>query len=93
MKKYFKLYNIIFYLQSLILFFLLGTSLSAYAGAGKDQGLAASSIVLGYGFITAIFAVISSVFIVKFGKEKVIMRLNIFFILSIIIIFVLLLYR
>lgn len=44
-------------------------------GAGENQGLAASAIVLGYGFITSLIGLVISLFVVRFLNNRQVTRL------------------
>ena len=69
----FKSYKILFYLLTLLLFFVIGVVLAGLAGVGKDQGLAAAAIVLGYGVASAaLFLVVALVLAAKLPAGTVI---------------------
>lgn len=93
MKRFFSVRNILFYLLTLVLFFLLGTITSGLAGAGKNQGLASGAIVLGYGVIAGFIAFILAIISVQVIKEKLVKSLNIIFACIIAIIIIILIYR
>lgn len=68
---------ILLYLLTIVFFFLLGSFLAAQSGVADEQGLAASAIVMSYGLMAAIFALILSI-ILAFGQAtQLLIRLNV----------------
>ena len=67
---------LLFYFLVVIVFFILGIYIAGILGAGEGQMLAAATIVLGWGFIFALFALIISIFIVRMIKYKILVRAN-----------------
>lgn len=79
MKKYFKPSSLLFYLFVIILFFIIGTAVASWSGVADNQGLAAAAIVLGYGLITALIAMIPALIVIRLVKPEVIRKVNITF--------------
>ncbi len=79
MKKLFKPSCLLLYLLTVMVFFLIGLLYADWIDAGKNQGLAAAAIVLGYGVIFSIVALIVSFFLAYHLKHKTIVRINIIF--------------
>lgn len=63
MKKLLKPASLLFNLLSLLVFFLVGVYIAGWIGAGKNQGLAAGAIVLGWGVLFAGLAFVVSFFL------------------------------
>ncbi len=73
MKRLFKPYSLLLYLLAILMFFFIGIIYAGWVGAGKNQGLAAAAIVLGYGVISAISGwVIALIAAYKFPAKTVI---------------------
>lgn len=79
MKKLFKPACLLLYLLTVMVFFLIGLLYANWIEAGKNQGLAAAAIVLGYGAIFAIVALILSFFAAYHLRHKTIIRINLIF--------------
>ncbi len=77
MKKLFKPACLLFNILTLILFFFLGLLYAGWMEAGKNQGLAGGAIVLGYGVIFAMVALIISFFVTYRSKHIHIVRANV----------------
>lgn len=77
MKKLFKPACLLFNILTLILFFFIGLLYAGWIEAGKNQGLAAGAIVLGYGVIFGFAALILSFFITYNVHHKHIVKGNI----------------
>lgn len=77
MKKLFKPACLLFNILILIQFFLVGLLYAGWIEAGKHQGLAGGAIVLGYGVIFALVALILSFFATYHLKHKLIKVANI----------------
>lgn len=75
--KIFKGYSILFYVLMMIASFFTGLSYAGLVGAGKHQGLAGATIVLGYGVVAAFIGLIVAIFIVYKSKRKIVFWLNI----------------
>ncbi|NNE28572.1 MAG: hypothetical protein HKN16_02980 [Saprospiraceae bacterium] len=76
MKKFFKPYSLLLFLLVILCFFFLGLTFAILSDAGKNQGLAGGAIVLGYGVISAVFGLVSSLVFVYFQDRKVIISAN-----------------
>lgn len=76
MKKLFKPASLLFYLFMILVFFLAGVYYAGITGAAEGQGLAGGAIVLGYGVITAFFALLVSFVIAYYTPREVIVRIN-----------------
>lgn len=82
MKKLFKPASLLFNVLTLLVFFLIGLMLAGLTGAGKNQGLAGGAIIIGWGFLFAGIAFISSFFITyKVQHNKVVMANWVLFVL------------
>lgn len=60
-------------------FFIVGTTFAMLIDVAKDQGLAGSAIILGYGVLFGFFAVVISFFLIFFLPLKSIVKINRFF--------------
>ncbi len=76
MKKLLKPAALLFYLLSILVFFLLGMSLAGITSAVAGQGLAGGAILFFYGIVTAFLAFIVSIVIAYRVKLKTITLLN-----------------
>ncbi|MBL1213231.1 MAG: hypothetical protein HND52_07740 [Ignavibacteriae bacterium] len=74
--KLFKPINLLFYFLSLINFLFIGIFYAVLTGAAKGQGLAGGAIVLGYGVIAGILALIVSIIFAYILEEKIVLLLN-----------------
>lgn len=63
MKKLFKPASLLFNVLCLLVFFLAGVFFAGWIEAGKNQGLAAAAIVLGWGVLFGVLALIVSLFL------------------------------
>jgi len=79
MKKYFRAASLLFYLLTLLVFFFVGLLYAKWIGAGKNQGLAAAAIVLGYGVLFAAIALCMAIFSARNLSIKMLRRLNLVF--------------
>ncbi len=79
MKKLFKPACLLLYLLTVMVFFLIGLLYADWIDAGKNQGLAAAAIVLGYGVVFSIVAMLLSFFVAYHMKHKAIVRINLIF--------------
>jgi len=70
-------YRLLFYLLSICFGFSLGLGYASWIEAGKGQMLAAAAIVLGYGFMGALFGLLSSLWIAYKKGRPLIFYLNI----------------
>lgn len=77
MKKLFKPACLLFNILTLLLFFFLGLLYAGWMEAGKNQGLAGGAIVLGYGVLFAMVALIISFFVTYRSEHKHIVRANV----------------
>ncbi len=93
MKAFYKPSNILFYILSALLFLLLGTILAGITGAGKNQGLAGSAIVLGYGVISGFVAFIAAIVTARLVKENLVILLNKIFAALFLLLIALFIYR
>lgn len=76
MKTLFKPYNLLLYVLAIIVFFFVGIIYAGLIDAGKEQGLAAAAIVLGYGFIASCMALIGSIIMALKLNAKTIININ-----------------
>ena len=76
MRRLLKPYNLLLYLLAILAFFFFGLIYASLIDAGKDQGLAAGAIVLGYGVMGAFFAFIVSLFAASRLSRAMVIRLN-----------------
>lgn len=74
--KLFKPYKLLLYIQSLLVFFVLGAAFAGYSGVADDQGLAGGAIVFGYGVMIACGAFILSLFAASQLSRNRIIRIN-----------------
>lgn len=72
-----KPYSWLLYLLAVLASFFAGLSYAGFIDAGKDQGLAAAAIVLGYGVIAAAIGLIVALFVAWQAQRRTIVRLNI----------------
>jgi len=93
MKTIFKPANILFYVLSAIVCFILGMIVAGVTGAGEGQGLAGGAIVFMYGIMIGILAIIVSVVAVHFLKETRVVLINKVLAVVSIILVVLVFYR
>ena len=77
MKKLVRPACLLFSILTLILFFFVGLLYAGWMEAGKNQGLAGGAIVLGYGVIFAIIALLISFFATYHLRHKSVVRGNI----------------
>ena len=76
MKNLIKPYSLLLYLLVIIVFFFIGILYAGLVEAGKNQGLAGGAIVLGYGVMSAFFALIASLIAAYKLAGKVIININ-----------------
>lgn len=81
-RKMLKPYSFLLYFLSLLVFFFVGVSYAGWIEAGKNQGLAAGAIVLGYGFVGGLLGICASLFAAYHLQRAHIFRLNIILALS-----------
>lgn len=77
MKKYFKPSSLLFYLFTLLIFFIIGTAIASWSGVADNQGLAAAAIVLGYGVLTAAIALVVAIISVRWINPLFLRKINI----------------
>ena len=77
MSNSFKPASFLFYVLTLIAFFFMGMFLAAIVGAAEGQGLAGGAIVLFYGLITAVVALIIAILVARKSSLKRIKQLNV----------------
>lgn len=77
MKKYFKLSSLFLYLISFVSFFFVGASVAGVLGLAEGQGLAGGAIILGYGLLGSVTAVVIAIFMVNLCSSKVIVWTNV----------------
>ncbi len=85
MKKLLKPANIGFYILMLLVCFVFGLYFAEAINAGKNQGLAAGAIVLGYGVLIGGIGFIASFFVAYLVNIKVIIKINYLLLLLILI--------
>lgn len=66
----------LFYLLTILIFFVLGMLLAGLGGAAEGQGLAGGAIVFFYGIVSTFLAFIVSLFIAFKAKLKTVLVLN-----------------
>lgn len=88
MKNMIKPYSFLLYLLSFLLFIVAGTAISGWVGAADGQGLAGGAIVLFYGIITGLAALVAALFIARYAPRKVIIWLNVIFAVALGLLFV-----
>jgi len=76
MKTFLKPSRILFYLLSAVLFFFLGIIFAKISGAGKNQMLAGSAIVLGYGVVSGFLAFLAAIIAAQFLKNTTVVAFN-----------------
>ena len=76
MKKLIKPASLLFYFQTILVFFFVGVSYSGLTHAAKGQGLAGGAIVVGYGVMFAFIAFIVSIIVVYNVKVQIIVITN-----------------
>jgi membrane protease YdiL (CAAX protease family) len=76
MNNSFKPASFLSYVLTLIAFFFIGMFMAQAIGAAEGQGLAGSTIVLFYGLVTAVIALIVVIIIVSQSSLKVIKKIN-----------------
>ena len=77
MKKLLKPACFAFYFLMLLVFFILGMYVASWMEVGKNQGLAAAAIAMGWGISFGFIAFVVSIFLAWFLAPKIIARLNI----------------
>jgi hypothetical protein len=77
MKKYFKLSSLFLYLISFVSFFFVGASVAGVLGLAEGQGLAGGAIILGYGLLGSVTAVVIAIIMVNLCSNKVIVWTNV----------------
>jgi FtsH-binding integral membrane protein len=78
-----KPYSWLLYLLAVLASFFAGLSYAGFIDAGKDQGLAAAAIVLGYGVIGAAIGLVGALFVAYQARRRTVFRLNIILVLCI----------
>ncbi len=76
MKRYLLPSSLLFYLFSAVIVFIVGVFLAKALGAGEGQGLAAAAIVLGYGVMAGILALIFAIFTLSFMAQNKVILVN-----------------
>ncbi len=76
MKKLIKPACLLLYLLSLLVFFLLGASAAGLAGAAEGQGLAGAAIVIGYGIMAGLAALVAALFVAYYATRRAILLAN-----------------
>lgn len=74
--KFFKPARLVFLLLVLIVSFVIGVYIAGIFGAGEGQMMAAAAIVLDWGFLSAVVALIAAIFIVRIIQHKTLVRTN-----------------
>lgn len=77
MKQFLKPAFLLFYLLMPVSFFFIGLLFAKWIDAGKGQMLAAGAIVLGYGVLFAVLALVASFIIVRYIKHRLVVITNI----------------
>ena len=68
--------SLLLYLQTLVLFFVIGATFAAISGKAQGQGLAGGAIIISYGILLAVVAFLVSLFVAWNATVKTIIRLN-----------------
>ncbi|MCB9266353.1 MAG: hypothetical protein H6558_15095, partial [Lewinellaceae bacterium] len=76
MKQLLKPASLLLYLLALLVFFIAGLFYAGLTGAGEGQGLAASAIVLGYGVVFGLFALVAALFFAGYTTQKNVVAAN-----------------
>ena len=76
MKTFFKPVSLLFYFFTVVDLFIAGMFYAGLSGAGKNQGLASGAIVLGYGAIFGLIALIAALYTVARAKRATIVLIN-----------------
>lgn len=76
MKKLIKPASLLFYFQTILIFFLVGVTYSGLTNAAKGQGLAGGAIVVGYGVMFAFIAFITSIIVAYYVRDRIIVITN-----------------
>lgn len=63
-------------LLALLVFFILGLYYAGITGAGEGQGLAGGAIVLGYGVLFGLSAVVAALFLARYAPHRYVVRAN-----------------
>ncbi len=92
-KTFVKPASLLFYLLTVLNFFFLGMIIAGLLGAGKNQGLAAGAIVLGYGVMAAFFAWLAALLIVAYGSSRLVVMFNKIWAVLFVLIVIFLIYR
>lgn len=72
MSKFIKPSSILFYLLSFVVFVIIGATYAALSGAADGQGLAGGAIVLGYGIMSGLIAIVVAIILVYSVSHKAI---------------------
>lgn len=62
--------SLLLYLVALVAFFFLGVTYAGITEAGKNQGLAAGAIVIGYGVIAALLGLVAALYAAYIASPK-----------------------
>jgi len=76
MKKIFRPAALLFYLLSLLVFFIIGIIVAGLSGAAENQGLAGGAIVVFYGIVSALLAFVVSLFLAYRAKFQFVVLSN-----------------
>ncbi|MCF8365516.1 MAG: hypothetical protein K9H16_07035 [Bacteroidales bacterium] len=76
MKKFFKPASLLFYMLAVLVFLLAGMTYAGISGAADGQGLAGGAILIFYGIVFALGALIASLFVVFYFSKTVIVTAN-----------------
>jgi hypothetical protein len=76
MKKLIKPVNLLFYILTFLVFFMVGLTFGGITGAAEGQGLVGGAILFWYGIIFAFVAFIGSLFIAYHGTPKTVVVSN-----------------
>ena len=76
MKKLIKPASLLFYFQTILVFFLAGVTYSGLTNAAKGQGLSGGAIVVGYGVMFAFIAFITSIIVAYYVRDRIIVITN-----------------
>ena len=76
MNKIFKPANLLFYFLTILVSFLVGLTYAGLTNTAKGQGLAGGAIVFGYGVIFAFIALIASIILSFYVRNRIIIIIN-----------------
>ncbi|GHB76428.1 hypothetical protein [Persicitalea jodogahamensis] len=76
MKKLIQPASLLLYFLSILVFFVAGLTYAGLTEAGKGQGLAGGAIVLSYGVVAALLALVIALFVACYASHAAIVKIN-----------------